>query len=122
MQSVSDPEPCVGEGVTAETGARPRSTSVHRWDYTRSGTLLPAYGWSSYYRAEPTVVRVGTKPRPEPKPEPKTTPESQPAAPGAERPNGGQAPGSTVTTTPSRPVSPPSAPPAGATTPPASRP
>ena len=122
VQRVSDPELYVGEAVTVEAGAPPRSTSVHRRVYNRSGKLLHDDVWSSYYRAEPTVVRVGTKPRPEPKPEPKTRPESQPAAPGAAQPNGGQAPGSTVTTTPSRPVSPPSAPPAGATTPPASRP
>ena len=112
QERTSDPTLYVGEEVTVEAGAPPRSTSVRRRVYSRSGTLLHDDVWTSYYRAEPTVVRVGTKPRPEPKPEPKTTPESQPGT--TTTPESGQQPPPPST---SPAPSPSAAPPAGVTTP-----
>ncbi len=65
---VGDPALYVGETVTDSVGSPPRSTSVRRLVYSRSGKLLHNDLWSSYYRGELTVLRVGTKPRPKPKP------------------------------------------------------
>jgi vancomycin resistance protein YoaR len=68
---VEDPTLYEGDEVVDETGSPPRSTSVHRRVYTASGTLLYDDTWTSSYVGEPTVIRYGTKPKPEPKPEPK---------------------------------------------------
>ena len=53
-----------GEKVVEQYGAPPRSTSVTRRVYAADGTLMYDTTWSSYYIGEPTVVRLGTKPRP----------------------------------------------------------
>ena len=118
---ISDPTLYLGEEVTVKAGAPARSTSVHRRVYSRSGKLLHDDLWMSYYRAEPTVVRVGTKPRPESKPAPSTTQESE-ADSGAAPQSGAQAPGAATTTTASPPASPPPTRGAGAPTPPAPQP
>ncbi|HKY25847.1 MAG TPA: VanW family protein [Gaiella sp.] len=55
-----------GEKVVEQFGAPPRSTSVTRRVYASDGTLMYDTTWSSYYVGEPTVVRLGTKPRPKP--------------------------------------------------------
>ena len=60
-----------GERVTLESGEPARTTSVRRRVYTAKGKLLYDTTFYSSYRAEPSVVRVGT--RPQPKPEPTTT-------------------------------------------------
>src|SRR5215210_5590244 len=65
---VADPNMWVGEEVTDEYGEPSRKTAVTRRVYAKSGKLMYDTTWSSYYRAEPTVVRYGTKPRPEPPP------------------------------------------------------
>ena len=53
-----------GQKVVEQWGAPPRSTSVTRRVYTPDGMLLYDTTWRSYYVGEPTVVRLGTKPRP----------------------------------------------------------
>ena len=60
-----------GEKVVEQYGAPPRSTSVTRRVYAPDGTLMYDTTWSSYYVGEPTVVRLGTKPRPKPEPPPR---------------------------------------------------
>jgi vancomycin resistance protein YoaR len=57
-----------GQKVVEQWGAPPRSTSVTRRVYAPDGTLLYDTTWRSYYVGEPTVVRLGTKPRPKPEP------------------------------------------------------
>jgi vancomycin resistance protein YoaR len=65
-----------GETVLEESGEPARATSVTRRVYSSSGKLLSTATWTSNYRAETRVVRVGTKaPEPQPeKPKPETTP------------------------------------------------
>lgn len=70
LKRVPDPAMWVGEEVVEETGQPSRKTAVTRRVYTSSGKLLYDTTWSSSYRAEPKVVRYGTKPRPEPPPPP----------------------------------------------------
>jgi vancomycin resistance protein YoaR len=60
---VSDPTLLVGDRVTEEVGEPSRSTSVRRRVYDASGKLLYDTTFYSSYRGEPTVVRVGTKPK-----------------------------------------------------------
>ena len=112
VQRVQDPTLFVGEEVTEEVGSPPRSTSVRRRVYGARGKLLHDDTWSSYYRGEPTVIRVGTKPRPVPKPKPKPQPRPTPAetaskpAPQARRPSR-----EPVEPQRAKPVQPPPAPP-----------
>ena len=61
-----------GQKVVEQWGSPPRSTSVTRRVYAPDGTLLYDTTWRSYYVGEPTVVRLGTKPRPKPEPEKST--------------------------------------------------
>jgi vancomycin resistance protein YoaR len=64
-----------GEKVVEQYGAPPRSTSVRRRVFAPDGRLMYDTTWHSYYVGEPTVVRIGTKPRPK-KPA-KTAPEDR---------------------------------------------
>jgi len=73
VRSVDDPTHYVGEDVVEDDGEPARSTSVTRRVYAASGKLLSEATWYSSYRAEPKIVRVGTKPLPEPKKEPAPT-------------------------------------------------
>ncbi|MBA2475777.1 MAG: VanW family protein [Actinobacteria bacterium] len=77
----------VGQSVVDQTGQPSRSTSVRRRVYDASGGLLHDTTWSSYYRGEPTLVRVGSKPKPKPEPKPKTKGETG-EDPGAVGPQG----------------------------------
>jgi len=63
-KKVPDPELFVGEKEVEETGEPPRSTSVRRRVYDADGTLLYDTVFYSSYRGEPTLLRVGKKPRP----------------------------------------------------------
>jgi vancomycin resistance protein YoaR len=63
-----------GEKIVEQYGTPPRSTSVRRRVFAPDGTLMYDTTWRSYYVGEPTVVRIGTKPRP--KKHPKTPAES----------------------------------------------
>ena len=65
-KKVSDPTMFVGQKVVEETGTPPQKTSVHRQVYTASGKLLYDTVFYSSYVGEPTVIRVGTKPKPQP--------------------------------------------------------
>jgi vancomycin resistance protein YoaR len=91
-QRIDDDSLFKGEKVVEQVGSPPRSTSVTRRVYTPDGTLMYDTTWRSYYVGEPTVVRLGTKPRPKPKPKP--TEGKQPA-------QGKDAPPSTDATAPS---------------------
>ena len=62
-----------GQKVVEQYGVAPRSTSVRRRVFAPDGKLMYDTTWHSYYVGEPTVVRIGTKPRPK-KPA-KTAPE-----------------------------------------------
>ena len=63
---VSDPTLTRGTTVVEDYGEPSRSTQVRRRVFTRSGRLLHDDTWRSWYRSEPRIVRVGTKPTPEP--------------------------------------------------------
>jgi vancomycin resistance protein YoaR len=65
VKKMSDPSLFVGQRVVEETGEPPRKTSVRRRVYDSNGKLLYDTVFYSSYRGEPTVLRVGTKPRPE---------------------------------------------------------
>lgn len=64
-----DPTMTVGTSVVEEYGQPPRAVSVERTVYAEDGSVLYDETWSTSYRGEPKVVRVGTKPKPKP-PEP----------------------------------------------------
>jgi vancomycin resistance protein YoaR len=68
VKLVKDGTLLVKERVTEAYGQPPRETSVRRLVYAPDGGLLYDNTWRSYYSAEPTVVRVGTKKPPKPKP------------------------------------------------------
>ena len=72
-KKVPDPTLFVGEKEVEETGEPPRSTSVRRKVYDAEGELLYDTVFYSSYRGEPTLLRVGTKPRPDEPTETTTT-------------------------------------------------
>jgi vancomycin resistance protein YoaR len=76
-KKLPDPALFVGQRVVEETGEPPRSTSVRRRVYDAKGKLLYDTTFYSSYRGEPTVVRTGTKPRPDQEPT-----ETKPTKPG----------------------------------------
>jgi len=99
-QRIDDDTMFKGQKVVEQWGAPPRSTSVTRRVYRPDGKLLYDSTWHSYYVGEPTVVRIGTKPRPKPTPPPaaeKTAGDEakQPAAEPAGPPATATAPAST---------------------------
>jgi vancomycin resistance protein YoaR len=65
VKKVPDPSLYVGQQVLEESGSPPRKTSVQRLVYSASGKVLHDTVFYSSYVAEPRVIRVGTKPRPE---------------------------------------------------------
>jgi vancomycin resistance protein YoaR len=72
VKRVPDPTLAAGKKVVEDSGEPARSTSVRRLVYSASGKLLSDTTWSSSYRAEPEILRVGTKPKPK-KAKPATT-------------------------------------------------
>jgi vancomycin resistance protein YoaR len=70
---VRDPALAAGRKVVEDSGEPARRTSVRRLVYSAAGKLLSDTTWSSSYRAEPAIVRVGTKPKRKPKPATTTT-------------------------------------------------
>jgi surface rod structure-forming protein G len=68
VKRVPDANLLVGQTSLEESGSPSRSTSVRRRVYTSDGKLLYDHTWYSSYRAEPRVVHVGTKAKPEPPP------------------------------------------------------
>jgi vancomycin resistance protein YoaR len=67
VEKVEDPDMLVGETAVIETGEPPRETSVRRIVYGADGKVMYDTTWRSEYSAEPTVMHVGTKPKPKPK-------------------------------------------------------
>jgi vancomycin resistance protein YoaR len=68
VQIVRDPTALKGTRVVEEYGEPPRATSVRRRVYDPDGKLLYDDVWTSSYRGEKEVVRVGTKAPPPPPP------------------------------------------------------
>jgi len=68
-----------GETVVDDPGVPAQSTSVERKVYNPNGTLRSDATWTSSYRAEPRVIRVG--PKAKPKPKPKNPAKQSPAEP-----------------------------------------
>jgi vancomycin resistance protein YoaR len=71
VKRIKDPTLPKGERVVENSGTPPLATSVHRLVYSPSGKLLYDNTWYSSYRADPRIVRVGTKPKPGEKKKPK---------------------------------------------------
>jgi vancomycin resistance protein YoaR len=80
VEEIADPTLELGERITDFSGAPPRETSVRRIVYSADGTELYDTTWRSYYDAEPSIVRVGTKKPPKAKPEPKSKSKPQKTA------------------------------------------
>jgi vancomycin resistance protein YoaR len=85
VRRVNDPTLAKGETVVEEYGTSPSRTSVERTVYGENGRVLYDETWTTSYRGETRVVRVGTKveepdpPKPPKKPPAETTrPASQP--------------------------------------------
>jgi len=64
-KKVRDPTLLVGQKVVDSTGEPPRTTSVRRIVYDADGKVLHDTVVYSSYCGEPTVIRVGTKPKPQ---------------------------------------------------------
>lgn len=84
---VEDPTLPAGRTVREEEGAAPTSVRVLRTVYEADGTIRSRETWTTTYRGEKAVLRVGTKPRPKPPPKDEkapattgTTPETKPSA------------------------------------------
>jgi vancomycin resistance protein YoaR len=75
---VPDPSLLVGQTALEEYGQPARATSVRRQVFSADGELLYDHTWYSSYRAEPRVIRVGTK---KPKPAPPVKKKKKPAPP-----------------------------------------
>jgi hypothetical protein len=72
VRETSDADLLVGTTVVDEAGSPALQTSVERKVYDRKGRLRYDDHWSSHYRGEYRIVRVGTK-KPPPPPVKKTT-------------------------------------------------
>src|SRR5436190_4579848 len=66
VEKTADPALAVGETETDDAGVPAQATSVRRRVYAANGKPLYDTTWSSYYRAEPELIRYGTK-KPKPK-------------------------------------------------------
>jgi len=99
VTNVADPSLLEGQKVTVSFGSPPRSTSVRRRVYTATGRLLHDNTWSSYYRGEPTLLRVGTKPKPKPEAPKVTSTQESPGTTATTEPATTAATATTATTT-----------------------
>ncbi|MGZ4301945.1 MAG: VanW family protein [Gaiellaceae bacterium] len=68
VQKVKDPTLQKGKTKVQTQGVPPQATSVERKVYAPSGKLLYDNVWHSSYRSSPTILLVGTKPKPKAKP------------------------------------------------------
>jgi vancomycin resistance protein YoaR len=68
VKRVPDPSMYAGGTALEESGQPARSTSVRRRVFGADGELMYDHTWYSSYRAEPRVIRYGTKPKPPPEP------------------------------------------------------
>jgi vancomycin resistance protein YoaR len=66
VEKIDDPKLLRGERVIEDDGEPPRSVTVTRRVYLPNGKLLYDETWSTYYRGEKRIVRIGTKPPPPP--------------------------------------------------------
>ena len=71
VQKTKDPSLPAGQTIVTDPGVPVQTTSVERKVYSASGKLLSDQTWSSYYRAVPKLITVGTK-KPKPKAKPAT--------------------------------------------------
>ena len=71
VERVEDPTLERGKREIEEEGQPPRSIWAKRTVYLANGEVLYDETWSTYYRGEDRVVRVGTKPKPKPEEEAK---------------------------------------------------
>ena len=80
VERTLDPTLYKGTRIVEESGEPSRSVSVRRIVYGPDGEVLYDTVWNSSYIAEPRLVRVGTKPKPEDEAPPPETeaPEEQP--------------------------------------------
>jgi vancomycin resistance protein YoaR len=85
-EDVEDPTLAKGERIVETYGAPPRETSVRRKVFAANGELMYDTTWRSYYQAEPSTVRVGTKPPPKPEPPAKKKSKQGVATPPVEEP------------------------------------
>jgi vancomycin resistance protein YoaR len=83
VRRVKDPTLPKGKVVVEEEGAPPRRTVVTRKVYAADGTLLRSETWTTSYRGQKRVLRIGTKPKKDAPAEPKP-PSEQPEAPTGE--------------------------------------
>jgi vancomycin resistance protein YoaR len=98
---IDDPTLFRGEKVVEQIGVPPRSTAVTRRVFASDGSLMYDTTWRSYYVGEPTVVRLGTKPRPKPEePKAKGDAKAKPGATDGVTPLAEQETASTTTATP----------------------
>jgi vancomycin resistance protein YoaR len=74
VRETSDSNLLIGQTAVDEAGSPALETSVERKVYDRKGRLMYDNTWSSHYRGEYRIVRVGTK-KPPPPPVKKTTTE-----------------------------------------------
>ncbi len=78
LERVKDPTLPKGKTVVEEEGSRPTKTSATRKIYAADGSLIRSETWTTSYKGETRIVRVGTKvvakkPAPTPeRPDPKT--------------------------------------------------
>jgi vancomycin resistance protein YoaR len=70
VERLPDATLTTGTVVVDDDGEPARTTSVRRRVYAPSGKLLSDTTWYSSYRAEPEIVRYGTKAPPKPKKKP----------------------------------------------------
>ena len=77
VKRIKDKKLPKGTTIVEEQGEPPSTTTVTRTIYGEDGTLLRSETWTTTYKAEPRVVRVGTKPKPtQKKNAPETTDET----------------------------------------------
>jgi vancomycin resistance protein YoaR len=77
VKHVKDATMPKGEELVEQEGSAPSRTSVTRTIYAADGTLIDEEVWTTSYRGETRIVRIGTKvktPDPEPKPPEKPNP------------------------------------------------
>jgi len=72
IRRVKDPTLAVGTTVIEEYGSSPSQTSVTRTVYDANGKVIHDETWTTSYRGEAKVARIGTK-EPEPPPPPPPT-------------------------------------------------
>jgi vancomycin resistance protein YoaR len=95
LKHVKDATLPKGKELVEQEGSTPSRTSVTRTIYAADGTLIDEEVWTTSYRGETRIVRVGTKVEtPDPEPEP---PKKQP------KPNGDGAATTPTPTTPTQP-------------------